>query len=765
MKKFCLPVLLFFIISFNGIAQGTSGQSGTGANMDIKHHRFEWSINPDQSKRISGNVTTWFVTTEDNVNSLSFDFYKSSFDNSNLVVKYHGNTVTHSFPSSGNENVLNISLPASLVKGTLDSVTVFYDGVPPNHTGTLPVGCKQAVAYSGGPQLFYTLSESYEDKDWWPCKADMQDKIDSLTFVITVPAKYAPIANGMLESVETSGADRIFTFKHQYPIASYLVGIAVSEYEYYPRGTVDINGTQVPVEYYIAKGRASNTTVLNVMDQCKQELVVFSNLFGDYPYKNEQYGMYEFLFSGGMEHQTMSGMSYNAMRNWSVVAHELMHQWFGDKVTMSTWNHLWLSEAFASYGEVLAAEFVPSIGADPVAVRLSKKNSANNASQRLYGSYIPNSFITNSSTLWNSQYGNTVYTRGGMIVSMLRTLMGDEKFFSACRNYLNDPALAYSSATTGDLKAHLEAELDGFDLTGFFDSFVYGNGYPNYGKDGSGNSVKWQAVGSDSIRFRIDAPAKSTGSDVDTYYSVIPLRVQGANGEDTLIVLYDQGTTGVSVGGDGIVFGNSPTPQVYLGFIPVTVTFDPYNLSLANGVTVQTSVMPVSILSFSVAGTQRGNMVYLKLAAETGFQQVVLERSTDGINFREAGSMEATADGEYAYLDQDTNWSYYRAKLIQTTGEVSYSKVVRVLNTKDERFSIVTNPVQNFIRIKVPAEAFGETLRFNIFDALGRRVFTEKKKILNREVQLSTGIPANGTYILHIQSDSYQTSLKFMVNR
>lgn len=766
MAKLILGNIILFFISVSGFAQGTTGQSGTGANMDIKHHRFEWFINPDQAKRISGSVTTYFVTTTNNVSNLTFDFYKSSFNNSNLIVKYHGSTVSHSFPNTGNVNILKIALPVSLSKGVLDSVTIFYDGVPPEHSGSLPAGCKQKPAYSGGPNIFYTLSESYEDKDWWPCKADMQDKIDSLTFIITVPAAYTPIVNGVLISTVTSGANKVFTYKHRYPIASYLVSVAVSKYDFYDRGTVNISGTPVPVEYYIAKGRANNSTALNVMDQCKEEMVIFSQLYGDYPYKKEKYGMYEFLFSGGMEHQTMSGMSYGAMLKWDIVAHELMHQWFGDKVTMATWNHLWLSEGFASYGEVLAAEFVSSIGVNPATARMNKKLAANNTTQSNYGCYVPDPNIENSTTLWTSQYGKTVYSRGAMVVSMLRTLMGDDKFFAACRNYLNDPRLAYNSAVTNDLKAHLEAALDGFDLTGFFNSFVYGNGFPNYGKNGSGNPIHWQAVGSDSIRLRVDAPAKSAGSNVSVYHSVIPLRVQGNGGKDTVIVLYDQGAAGVSVGGNGIVIGHSPTVELKLGFRPVAVSFDPFYMSLAEGTTVESIVVPVSVLSFSVTGNDHENKAYLKVDNAAVFSRVVLEKSTDSNNFVDAGEMKNLGNGEFSYVDvvNSDNYLYYRVRLEEPTGEISYSRVVRIIRSGYESFSMAINPVRSNIRVKIPSSAMGEMLYFTVFDIRGRKILTDKKTVLSSEVKLSR-IPAiRGAYILHIQGNNINTSLRFIVN-
>jgi aminopeptidase N len=69
----------------------------------------------------------------------------------------------------------------------------------------------------------------------------------------------------------------------------------------------------------------------------------------------------------------------------------LAHQWFGDKVTFATWNHLWLAEGFATYSESLAAEFVPSIGFSPISKLASNKSSARSlTSSSIYLNSISN---------------------------------------------------------------------------------------------------------------------------------------------------------------------------------------------------------------------------------------------------------------------------------------------------------------------------------------------------------------------------------------
>lgn len=714
-NKFYLFIFLFFtVLSVSAqhfhspTEQNSTGNSGTGANIDVLYHRCNWNMNPTASKLVSGTITTYFKTITSNVSALSFDLNKTSFDNGSLVVTYHGTGCTKSFPSSGNVNILNITLPSTIVAtGTLDSVSITYSGTPPAVSG-------QAEGFQRkqdglGNWYLYSLSESYEDRDWWPCKADMQDKIDSMDINVTVPwtgtDTFWVAAPGILTDSAINAGTRTFKYKHRYPIASYLVALGVAKYKRYHRGTVNINGTNVPVVYYIFPDMAAGTlsTALSRMDVSKTELVEFSNKYGPYPFANEKHGYYQFGWGGGMEHQTFSAMSSGSMTSWSVIAHELGHQWFGDKVTFGTWNHLWLAEGFAKYSEALAAELVPAIGVNPASHLSGVKTTARatNTTPVL----LSTASIASSNTIWTTNNDNAVYQRGAMIVSMLRAMMGDAKFFQGCRDYLNDPLLAYKSATTADLQRNMENQMIGVDLTPFFNAWVNGTGRTDY----TGNYY----ISGKSIQLRLTQTRTPSGNPFMPMPVVIKIANAGAT-VDTSVVIYHYspaqlGYAGISPEGIGPAGNDFITYN--LSFVPAIITVDPDNKTMALGTLTSVGTpLSATVINFSATKTAFGNQLNLALSANEPINKVVLLKSENGTNFGEAGLMNNINNQQTDYRFTDVlpyaGVTYYQAKIYTATG-IHYSSIVKVQETIKNMITILPNPASDVLHVRFanPASA------------------------------------------------------------
>ncbi len=569
------------------------GTSGTGANIDVIYHKIFWRINPDTTvKYIKGSVQFNFKTTQVNVSTISFDINDVLTIDS---VKFRGVKL-----SAGSivraSNIATITLTATLANNFIDSFVVFYQGVPPA-VNIAAQGYQRNTATTAG-NVINTLSESYEDRDWWPCKHDMQDKVDSMDITVSVPwASPAPVdtfwvaTNGkMIDSSIVSGS-RIFKFQTRYAIPTYLVFVTVARYDRYYR-SVNVSGTNVPVVYNLLKGGPNNAAAVTAMDKVNTVLQVFSTKFGDYPFKLEKHGFADGLDgAGGMEHQTMSSMASGSISNSPTLIHELAHQWFGDNVTFAHWNDLWLAEGFAEYSDPLSKELVPIIGnaASANSARGTIKTNARGLTAQ--SAWIPNSNSTTSNLIWNSSYGSTVYQRGAMIVSMLRTMCGDSIFFSALTKYQQD--LAGKSATADTLRNYFNREL-GRDISVFFDDYVGGSDTSSVIKGGIGaptNTVNWNNVVNESGAARrlvisVTSQTRTAGSNVTYFRGPIQLHVKGAlAANDTVITIFDWGSGNLSYAGKGIsipVAGNRLTFD--LSFVPTSILYDDSSRTLSNGV-------------------------------------------------------------------------------------------------------------------------------------------------------------------------------------
>lgn len=737
--------------------QSSTGQSGTGANINVVYHRCEWTIDPRSGKNISGTVTTYFKTTQANVSTINFDLNKNSFNNGSLVVTYHGTACTKSFPSSGAVNILNITLPSNIpASNTLDSISITYSGTPPGVSGAAQ---GYQVGGTGSNRYINTLSESYEDRDWWPCKADMQDKIDSMDIIVHVPWITASndtfwvASNGvLLDSTITSSTSRRFIYKTRYPIASYLVAVSVAKFTRYHR-SVDVNGTTTPVVYYLLSNASSKATKVANMDKINPVLQAFSNKFGDYPFKLEKHGYYDGLLGAdGMEHQTFSSIASTGF-SLRTLTHELMHQWFGDNVTFATWNDLWLAEGFARYSEALAAELVPSLGYSAYSTLNGFKSSA--LSLNTASTWIPNSYMATSNLIWNSSYGSTVYERGSMIVSMLRALAGDAKFFQACTNYQTN--MKGKAATTDSLKNYFNAVL-GTDISAFFDDYVGGSGSGTTAVGGIGNpinTVNWNSPSANKLFIQMGSQSRTSGSNVSYFRGpVVVHATNAASGwtKDTTITFFDWGGGNMSYAGNGL---SAPTTLLYykLSFTPTHLFYDDSARTLSTGSTFKLSTLAASVINFSGHKTATGNQLSLSLVNTSAANKIEIEKSINGIDFSTAGQMdEVTSNGQtnnYLYNDAFPydGYTFYRAKIYYATG-TEITNIIKIeSNKKSGILTISPNPASNIVKIAFNNSSRNETM-VKITNAEGKVVYEliTNKEILNYDV---SGL-ANGVYMVSI---------------
>ena len=483
-------------------------------NYDVTYHRLEFDVDPAEYF-ISGNVTTDFIALED-MNSITFDlgritntsnpYFSSRITVGSVMMNEESLTFEHN--SASKELIINFS--NTLLSGTTNSISISYAGAP----DTAEQGFETDV-HNGVPVL-WTLSQPFGARDWWPCKQDLNDKIDTIDVFITAPSQYVSVANGVQQSVvENGNGTKTTHFQHNYPIPAYLIAIAVTNYSIFTQqaGTAP---NEFPIVNYIypenlTSAQNSLAVTLPIMD-------LFEELFETYPYANEKYGHAQFGWGGGMEHTTVSFMG-SFGRN--LIAHELAHQWFGNKVTCGKWNDIWLNEGIATYLSGLVVENL-----DGPSNFVSWKNGViNNITSSNSGAvYLTNNEALNVNRIFSSRLS---YNKGAMVAHMLRWKIGDEHFFQGLRNYLADPLLAFGYAVTDDLKFHLEA-TSGMDLTEFLNDWLYNQGFPTYTVSVS-NSANNQAI--------ITINQTQSNSSVSFFEMPVEIRLYGSGNQVFDVVL------------------------------------------------------------------------------------------------------------------------------------------------------------------------------------------------------------------------------------
>jgi aminopeptidase N len=474
-------------------------ERGAVSDCNVTYTRLELSVDP-AIKYIAGKITSCFIP-DNTMSSIEFDLTDSLQVDS---VVYHNTNLSFTHVAE----IIHIAFTNSLNAGVLDSIQVYYQGVPPGGNG---FGSFVQSLHDSVP-VIWTLSEPYGAKDWWPCKQNLSDKIDSLDVIVTTPAIYRVASNGLLVEETQAGSNKTYNWKHRYPIAAYLVCFAVSNYTVYS-DYVPYNGDTLQVLNYVypehlVDAQTGTARIVAIMQ-------LYDSLFGVYPFSKEKYGMTEFGWGGGMEHQTMT---FVTNFGFELIAHELAHHWFGDKLTCATWSDIWLNEGFATYLSMLCYEHI-----EPVWYMASKTGTCNSAASEPNGSVWCDD-TTSVNRIFN---GHLSYAKGAMTLHMLRFLLGDNIFYAGLRNYLHDANLAYSFTTTADLRTHMET-ASGQDLSSFFNQWIYGKGFPSY-------TITWSQDFSNHVVLKIH----QTQSDpsVSFFEMPVPLRFKNAN-IDTTVILY-----------------------------------------------------------------------------------------------------------------------------------------------------------------------------------------------------------------------------------
>lgn len=448
-------------------------QASATRTHDLLHTRLYVSFDWDQ-QHVLGKAELklkpyFYATDQLELDAKIFDIHKVSMNGKMLTYDY-------------DMEKLKITLDREYTRQEEFLVTIEYTAKP--NEG--PTGGSAAITSDKGlffinpkgenkekPQQIWTQGETENNSRWFPT-IDKPNERCSQEIYITVEDKYKTLSNGrLIDSRLNPDGTRTDYWKQEKPHAPYLFMIGVGEY-----AVVRDQWRDMPLMYYVEP--AFENDAKEIFNHTPEMLEFFSTKLGyTYPWDKYAQIICRDYVSGAMENTgavvfgefvQKTSRELIDSNNDDIVAHEMFHHWFGDLVTCESWSNLSLNEGFATYGEYLWREY-----------KYGHDNAEKKRLQDLNG-YLMSAAQAGKHDLIHFKYDDKEqmfdahsYNKGGLIVHMLRSYIGDDAFFTALKTYLERNA--YSDVEGHELRLAFE-DVVGEDLNWFFNQWFYDKGHP-----------------------------------------------------------------------------------------------------------------------------------------------------------------------------------------------------------------------------------------------------------------------------------------------
>jgi len=360
---------------------------------------------------------------------------------------------------------LEITLRRPLAIGVADTLTVAWQGQPPRH-GSFLAGLMYRTHDPGTPSvtgddvpIVANVSQTWSAHSWWPCKDHPADKAQ-VSLAITVPDTLSAVSNGSLIAVtDPAPGWRRFAWREQYPLPTYLVSIAVSNYVSWSEDCLPDTGPAVRLDFHVFPEDRANAEQ-DLLLTCEM-MTFLTDIIGPWPYPGEKYAQVEIKWIGGMEHTTATSLSQllftGDLRQENLFLHEMVHQWFGDSLTPATWSDIWLNEGFARFGEALWVEHRYGLAA-------YREFMSRIGPQRHPTLFRGDGLLSDPVPILPNLL---IYDKGAWVLHMLRQMIGEQAFLTFWRDYAADARYRHGLVTVDDMIAVAETAA-GRSLEAFF---------------------------------------------------------------------------------------------------------------------------------------------------------------------------------------------------------------------------------------------------------------------------------------------------------
>ena len=466
MKDVLLLLVSFFIIHSLAAQMPANG-------VDVQHYRFELQLN-DSDNNIKGeaDITVQFIKPVDKV---SFDLVQKQLTGKGMTVTA---VKKNDQPVSFTQDAQHVIIDDTAIVADKNTYHISYEGIPAD--GLIISTNKY------GHRVFFGDNWPNRARHWLPCNDHLSDKA-SLEFIVTAPEHYQIISNGIrVEETNLPGHLKRTAYKEDVLLPTKEMTIGVADFAVNTAGFVGC----IPVYSWVypedrEKGFKEYAATVKILPW-------FIHHIGNYPYQKLANVQSKTIF-GGAENAGAIFYYENSVDDPTLeglLVHEISHQWFGNSVSEKDWNHLWLSEGFATYMTHLYHE--EKYGPDSLNKRLNTDRDTVIAfSKRRNTPVSDTSASTNLMKLLNANS----YEKGGWVLHMLRRKIGDRLFWKGIQTYYK--AYAGGNATTADFENIME-KVCGENLKTFFKQWCYTAGQPQLNIQWSYNNLK------KSVKIRVE---------------------------------------------------------------------------------------------------------------------------------------------------------------------------------------------------------------------------------------------------------------------
>ncbi len=327
------------------------------------------------------------------------------------------------------------------------------------------------------PQI-WTQGETEASSVWFPT-IDAPNAKTSQEIFITVEDKYATLSNGkLMSSKQLAGGKRVDHWKQELPHAPYLFMMGIGEFKIVKDSYTRPDGSAMEVNYYVEPEWEQYAK--DIFGETPEMIRFFSDKLGvEYPWDKYHQIVCRDYVSGAMENTgavIFGDFVYKNKRelldgnDQSTIAHELFHHWFGDLVTCESWSNLTLNESFANYSQYLWDEHRYGVDEADYYADVEADGYFQSAQMQGYHDLVWFDYDDKE-----QMFDGHSYNKGGRILHMLRNYLGDEAFFEAIHNYLDQNK--FKAAEFHHLRLAFE-EVCGEDLNWFFNQWYLGSAHP-----------------------------------------------------------------------------------------------------------------------------------------------------------------------------------------------------------------------------------------------------------------------------------------------